>query len=72
MLVTGVTLRPLEPRRSLQSLCLTWRRDRANLPVIRSFREHVAGVGLRFAAPGHRGFSGGPRSVTATPRGISP
>ena len=48
MLVSGVTVRPLEPRRWLESLCLTWRRDRRDLPVIRSFCEHVVKASLTF------------------------
>jgi LysR family hca operon transcriptional activator len=50
MLVRGVTVRPLAPRRWVESLCLAWRRDRADLPVIRSFREHSANAHLRFTA----------------------
>lgn len=50
MLVNGVTVRPLEPRRWLENLCLAWRRDRGDLPVIRSFREHVVDASLSFAA----------------------
>ena len=49
MLVSGVTLRPIEPRRWLESLCLAWRRDRGDLPVIRSFREHVISASLTFS-----------------------
>jgi LysR family hca operon transcriptional activator len=49
MLVNGVVLRPLEPSLVLKSLYLAWRRDRAALPVIRSFREHVVNAGLRFS-----------------------
>lgn len=49
MLVSGVTVRPLEPRRWLDSLCLVWRRDRGDLPVIRSFREHVTKANLSFS-----------------------
>jgi DNA-binding transcriptional LysR family regulator len=48
ILVSGVTVRPLEPRRLLESLCLAWRRDRADLPVIRSFRDHVVKASLTF------------------------
>jgi len=50
MLVSGVTVRPLEPRRWLRNLCLAWRRDRRDLPVVRSFREHVGRTALSFAA----------------------
>jgi LysR family hca operon transcriptional activator len=50
MLVNGVTVRPLDPQCWLESLCLAWRRDRAEFPVIRSFREQVANARLRFAA----------------------
>jgi DNA-binding transcriptional LysR family regulator len=50
MLVNGVTVRPLEPRRWLENLCLAWRRDRGDLPVIRSFREHVVDASLSFGA----------------------
>lgn len=50
MLVNGVTIRPLYPQCWLESLCLAWRRDRADLPVIRSFREQVTNARLRFAA----------------------
>lgn len=50
MLVDGVTLRPLEPRQLMESLCLVWRRDRANLPVIRSFRDRLVQAGLKFVA----------------------
>lgn len=49
MLVSGITLRPLEPRQALKSLWLAWRRDRENLPVIRSFREQVLDAGLNFS-----------------------
>jgi LysR family hca operon transcriptional activator len=49
MLVSGVVLRPLEPGPTFKSLCLAWRRDRADVPVIRSFREHVVNAGLRFS-----------------------
>jgi DNA-binding transcriptional LysR family regulator len=49
MLVNGVTLRPLVPRRLMESLCLAWRRDRGDLAVIRSFRDHVANARLSFA-----------------------
>jgi DNA-binding transcriptional LysR family regulator len=48
MLVSGMTIRPLEPRRSLKNLSLAWRRDRAELPIIRSFRDHVVNAGLVF------------------------
>jgi LysR family hca operon transcriptional activator len=48
MLVTGVALRPLEPGPMFKNLYVVWRRDRADLPVIRSFREHVINAGLRF------------------------
>jgi DNA-binding transcriptional LysR family regulator len=48
MLVSGVAVRPLEPRRLLESLYLAWRRDRADVPVVRSFREHVAKSNLAF------------------------
>jgi len=49
MLVSGVVLRPLAPDFVLENLFVAWRRDRGELPVIRSFREHVvsAGLGLR-------------------------
>jgi DNA-binding transcriptional LysR family regulator len=49
MLVRGITLRPLEPRQALKSLWLAWRRDRENVPVIRSFRDQVLEAGLAFA-----------------------
>ena len=49
ILVSGVTVRPIEPRRWLESLCLAWRRDRGDLPVIRSFREHVVSASLTFS-----------------------
>jgi DNA-binding transcriptional LysR family regulator len=52
MLVSGITLRPLEPRQALKSLWLAWRRDRENLPVIRSFRDQVGDAGLAFSVPG--------------------
>jgi DNA-binding transcriptional LysR family regulator len=52
MLVSGITLRPLEPRQTLKSLWLAWRRDRENLPVIRSFRDQVGDAGLAFSVPG--------------------
>jgi LysR family hca operon transcriptional activator len=52
MLVSGITLRPLEPRQTLKSLWLAWRRDRENLPVIRSFRDQVIDAGLTFAVTG--------------------
>jgi DNA-binding transcriptional LysR family regulator len=52
MLVSGLTLRPLEPRQTLKSLWLAWRRDRENLPVIRSFRDQVIDAGLTFAVTG--------------------
>jgi len=48
MLVSGVVLRPLESGPTFKSLYVAWRRDRANLPVIRSFRDHVVNAGLRF------------------------
>jgi LysR family hca operon transcriptional activator len=48
MLVSGVVLRPLEPGPTFKSLFVAWRRDRADLPVIRSFRDHVINAGLRF------------------------
>jgi len=47
--VRGITLRPLEPRQALKSLWLAWRRDRENVPVIRSFRDQVLEAGLAFA-----------------------
>jgi DNA-binding transcriptional LysR family regulator len=49
MLVSGVVLRPLEPSPAFKSLFVAWRRDRADLPVIRSFREHVVRGALRFS-----------------------
>jgi DNA-binding transcriptional LysR family regulator len=49
MLVSGITLRPLEPRQALKSLWLAWRRDRENLPVIRSFRHRVHDARLNFS-----------------------
>jgi len=49
MLVSGITLRPLEPRQALKSLWLAWRRDRENLPVIRSFRHRVLDARLNFS-----------------------
>jgi LysR family hca operon transcriptional activator len=49
MLVQGVVLRPLEPDLVFESLCIAWRRDRADLPVIRSFREHVVSAALAFS-----------------------
>lgn len=33
LLVSGVTIRPLETRRRLRSLCLAWRRDRGDVDV---------------------------------------
>jgi LysR family transcriptional regulator, hca operon transcriptional activator len=48
MLVSGVVLLPLEPGPMFKSLYVAWRRDRADVPVIRSFREHVINAGLRF------------------------
>jgi LysR family hca operon transcriptional activator len=50
MLLEGVELRPLEPRKVLKNLCLAWRRDRAALPTIRSFRDHVAAEAITFYA----------------------
>jgi DNA-binding transcriptional LysR family regulator len=50
MLVQGVELRPLEPHVWQKGLCLTWRRDRAALPAIRAFRDHVVAEPLTFAA----------------------
>jgi DNA-binding transcriptional LysR family regulator len=49
ILVSGVTVRPIEPRRWLESLCLAWRRDRGDLPIIRSFLEHVVSASLTFS-----------------------
>jgi DNA-binding transcriptional LysR family regulator len=46
----GLTVVPLKPARWVENLCLTWRRDRADVPVIRSFREHVANAALKFSA----------------------
>ncbi len=46
----GLTVVPLKPFRWIENLCLIWRRDRANVPVIRSFREHVANAALKFSA----------------------
>jgi DNA-binding transcriptional LysR family regulator len=48
MLVQGLELRPLEPRIVLKNLCLAWRRDRAALPAIRAFRDHVLAAELAF------------------------
>ena len=45
----GVVLRPLQPRRTSRTLRLAWRTDRARLPVIRSFRDHLVEMGLTFS-----------------------
>ena len=45
----GLTVVPLKPARWIENLCLTWRRDRAEVSVIRSFREHVANAALEFS-----------------------
>jgi DNA-binding transcriptional LysR family regulator len=46
----GLTVVPLKPYRWIENLCITWRRDRAHVPVIRSFRDHVANAALTFSA----------------------
>jgi DNA-binding transcriptional LysR family regulator len=52
LLIKGVVLRPLHPRRSIKNLHLAWRIDRSALPTVRSFREHVAANTLNFTAGG--------------------
>jgi DNA-binding transcriptional LysR family regulator len=37
----NIVYRPLSPRTTIETLALAWRRDREDLPVIRSFIEHV-------------------------------
>jgi DNA-binding transcriptional LysR family regulator len=54
MLVQGVELRPLEPAVTLKNLCLAWRRDRAALPAIRAFRDHVVAAALTFSTRADR------------------
>ena len=48
MPMRGVALLPAEPVTMVRSLSLAWRRDRADLMVIRSFREHVLAAKLSF------------------------
>ena len=48
MQMRGVVLLPAEPETILTSLCLAWRRDRADFAVIRSLREHVLAKKLSF------------------------
>jgi DNA-binding transcriptional LysR family regulator len=50
MLLDGVELRPLEPYNALKNLCLAWRTDRAALPTIRAFRDHVVAAAISFFA----------------------
>ncbi|MDF2116324.1 LysR substrate-binding domain-containing protein [Roseiarcaceae bacterium H3SJ34-1] len=47
----NVIYRPLTPRTEVTTLMLACRRDRQQVPVVRSFFQHVAGLNLVFAPP---------------------
>lgn len=51
MRFSGVTLRPIQPRWTVRSLSLAWRRDRGDVATIRTFREHLVAYAIACKAP---------------------